>query len=254
MAAHPIPKIEYGIGPTVISFDYPPSEGNKKREEIEAVGKTSESLSGVRQVQRNYLEGSRKMKFKFLSEALMTSIETFYKDWASLGKSFKFFQDKTSINYVTYELDQKKLSPKETHGIDGDTYRYELELAFRRALSSVTGDTGYMQQEILNNQGVAVDFPDIIFDATEYKSVRMFFELSRKTDTQQNIVNGQLVATFNDLTNSWSIDPPSWEGSPSHGVTFSISAGGQLKYISDNLTGANYVGYILVRNFIIQNG
>lgn len=252
MAAHPIPKIEYGnLFTNVISFDYPPSEG-RKREEIEVNGKTSESLSGLRQVQVNFMEATRKLKFRFVSETLMTEIETFFQSWAALGKSFRFYQDKNSLSYVLYEIDQKKLQPKEILATDGDTYIYEVELAFRRVLDEV-GSDAFMEFTILNNQGVALSLAGLVYDSTLYKSVRIFYELVRKTDSSERVANGEMVVIYNALTNDWTLKPGMWEGDPAPGVTFSITALGQVQYTSDNQAGANYSGVLKIRNFTIED-
>jgi hypothetical protein len=251
MAGHPIPKIVYGLIPTTINFDYPPSEG-RKREEINRVGKASESLSGVRQFQLNYLEGTRKLKFSFVSETIIDQLEAFFENHAALGKSFKFYQDKTSINYVLYEIDQSKLSPVETHPKGIDTYLYDVELAFRRAINQVSGD--YMEILILNNQVAAIDLTGVVLDSTQYRSVKIFYEIFRKTATNELLANGELVCLYDETSNAWSLAPGFWEGAADYGVVFSITPAGQVQYTSSNLAGANYTGRILLREFTIIGG
>lgn len=250
---HPIPKITYGaLFANTLDFDYPPSEG-MKRETIRIYGKTSDSLSGVRQANTNYMEASRKFRFRFISETLQSSLENFITTWAGKGKTFRYYQDKTLGNFVVYELDQNKLEPKPITAVGVDTYIYEVEMAVRRVLGTVDVG-GYVQQVILNNQLVALALPDLLLDSTQYKTVRIFYEISRKTGTNELVANGELVCVYHANTNTWSLSPGFWDGDPDYGVTFSITAGGQIKYTSTNLAGTNYVGYLLVREFTIVGG
>src|SRR4051812_30225211 len=109
--AHYIPKIEYGgFAPTVITFDYPPTEPDPEKTVINR--KTSESLSGVRQVSLNNIEATRKLRFRFLSEAKKSSLESFVQTHAAQGGVFKYFDDKNGASYKVYELDQEKFEPK----------------------------------------------------------------------------------------------------------------------------------------------
>lgn len=117
-----------------IEFAYPPKESNG--EELETKQTTSESLSGIRQVSTNYLEAARSLVFSFLSQTLKEQVDTFLKTHAMFGESFRYYENKTLTNYVSYELDKlkatpKKLAPKgEIAGVD--QYLWEYPLAFRR--------------------------------------------------------------------------------------------------------------------------
>ena len=251
MSTHPIPKIVYGTIPQTINFDWPPSEG-VKREETKFSGKVSESLSGIRQTQRNFLQATRKMKFRHVSETITDQLETFFKNHASLGKSFKFYQDKTLGSYVTYELDQDKLSPKEIAAKGIDTFIYEVELAMRRVVNQVSGD--YMEILILNNQAAPTDLVGAVLDSSQYRSVKIFYEMYRKSSTTELLANGELTCLFNEATNTWSLAPGMWEGVSDYGVVFTITAGGQIRYTSTNVGGTGYTGRVLIREFTIIGG
>lgn len=115
-----------------ILFDYPPVEPTG--EQYETKNTTSESLSGVQQISVNYIEAKRKLKFSFLSPSLYTSVMTFLTTWGLLGEDFRYFEDKTSSTYTTYELDALKVEPKKISPRGVDTYVWEIPLSFRRAL------------------------------------------------------------------------------------------------------------------------
>jgi hypothetical protein len=252
--AFAIPKIEYGsLTPTVINFTYPPAMMGQKRESFNIVKKENESLSGRRQVQLNYIEDIRKLKFEFLTEAQVTQLETFIKTWAALGKSFKYFEDKTLAAYKAYELDMTKFEPKPITSVGVDIYIYEVELIFRRTDdASVAG--GYVELEIVNNQVAAADVTGLLLDSDSYKSVKVFYEVFRKTGSSERICNGFFTCLYKSGTNAWELEAGSFEGSPAHGVTFSITTAGQVQYTSDNMAGTNYESRLLLRNFTIIEG
>lgn len=115
-----------------ISFDYPPKE--PKGEALEVNATQSESLSGVRQVSLNNIEAKRSLTFSFLSPAIYAQLDSFLKNHALLGSSFRYFEDKTLTTYVDYELDSLKTSPKKISPRGVDLYVWELPLTFRRVL------------------------------------------------------------------------------------------------------------------------
>lgn len=249
--AHHIPKIEYGgFAPTVISFDYPPVEPDPERTVINR--KISESISGARQVSFNNIEGIRKLKFRFVTEALKTSLESFVQTHAAQGGVFKYFDNKNGATYKVYELEQEKFEPKMITAVGENTYIYEVDLTMRRLVDDAIAE-GYMQQDILNNQAVPLDITDLILDPDSYRSVRIFFEIFRKTSLSEIVANGSFVCTYKETTDSWDIAPGTYEGD-AHGVTFSVTAAGQVQYTSDNMAGTSYEGNLLLRNFTIIGG
>lgn len=253
--AHHIPKIEYGdFVPTVISFDYPPVE--KSKEKIRAQNKVSTSLSGQRQVQNLYMEGSRTLEFRFLSENLKDSLETFFTSHAGKGKAFKYYDDKTSGDYVSYELANDDFDPKVIASVTQNTYIYAVELELRRVIGETQAEN-YMEITLANNQSSAADVTGLLLDSSSYRSARIEIEIFRKTDSAERIFRGHLIATYLESSGAWDITP-SGEGSGqyesgvySHGVTFSITAAGQVQYTSDLMTGLNYEGELILRNFVI---
>jgi hypothetical protein len=115
-----------------ISFDYPPKEPTGAK--LNTNEKTSESLSGVRQVAVYNIEEIRTLSFSFLTEALKNSLDTFLKTHGCLGNSFQYFEDKTLLTFNTYELDDLKPTPKKLTAKGVDQYVWEYSFKFRRVL------------------------------------------------------------------------------------------------------------------------
>lgn len=115
-----------------IEFDYPPIE--PKGEELETKSSSSESLSGIKQVSVNHIEATRQLSFSHLSPAKYALVDTWLRDDALNGETFRYFEDKTLSSYVEYELDNLKVSPKKIAPRGVDTYVWEVPLKFRRVL------------------------------------------------------------------------------------------------------------------------
>jgi len=93
---------------------------------------------------------------------------------------------------------------------------------------------------VANNQVGAASVTGLVVDKTLYKSAKAFVEVRRKTDTNEVVCNGLLTLIYRDLTSAWEV-VESWDGD-AHGLTLTITAGGQVQYASDNMSGANYTG------------
>jgi len=246
---HHIPKIEFGpVIPTTIDFLYPPQDGGEVRDAQETV---TTSLAGARQVVLNHVEVSRKLKFIGITEAAKTALESFFDNFAVLGKSFKFFENALTADYISYELKDLKFQPKRIASAGANIYTYELEWVFRRVLGAITGED-FLQVELLNNQAVPVAIDGQVLDSSRYRSAKIFFEAFRKTDSEERIVNGFLTAVYVESLGTWDITPGgTFDGNASHGVTFSADAAGQIYYVSDPMAGANYEGELTLKNFVI---
>ena len=90
----------------------------------------------------------------------------------------------------------------------------------------------------------------VTFDPTVSQTVRIFFELVRKTMTTERVSNGMFVATWHASTGLWDITGTGAYEGDNHGVVLTMS-GNQVQYTSDNMTGASYVGTIRIKNFIL---
>lgn len=244
--SHNIPKIQYGSGPTEIIFDYPPETKGNNTEEIDSVDHTSFAISGKRQTVVDYVQAIRKVVFGHVSETLRAQLETFFTSHAYLGKSFKYFEDQNSISYVSYELKDLKYTPKRIAPVTANVYVYEIPFTFRRVIGEESTDA--MTLTIANNQAVAASLAGLTLDSTKGQTYTMDFELVRKTDSSERVARGILRATYHTSTGLWDITPSGAYDGDLHGVTFSMSSN-QVKYVSDNQAGTNYVGTLKIKTF-----
>ncbi len=113
-------------------FEFPPElDSEEKRTPKNTV---KESLAGLIQVQTNYVEVTRDLKFGML---LHTDKDTlmmdFYDDYAVYGNSFRYFYDKNDSGYVTYELEKYPLTtPRRAK--KHPYFLYDMAFTFRRVL------------------------------------------------------------------------------------------------------------------------
>ena len=115
-----------------IEFEYPPVEPGG--EVLDSKERISVSISGVRQVSIDFIEAKRKLKFAFLTEAIKSKVDTFMQTHALYGKQFRYFDDKTSVSYLTVELNSLKYDPKKIAPKGIDVYVWEFSSEFRRVL------------------------------------------------------------------------------------------------------------------------
>lgn len=240
--AHAIPKIVYGTLNTTISLPYPPKNKGED-EQDDSVEHTLVSLSGQRQVSVDFIEVKRKLVFGGLSEAQKETLRSFFRGWAYLGKSFRYYDDGNSSAYETFELDKLEFKPKRT-GISGTSFTYEVPLALRRVEDEDVVD--YLEATIANNQAVAADVTGLVLDSTSYRSVKIFYDIKRKTDTTEYVENGYLTATYKESTGLWDITPEGTFDGDDSGVSFSMD-GDQVQYTSSNMSGGNYTGTMHIK-------
>jgi hypothetical protein len=106
--------------------------------------------------------------------------------------------------------------------------------------------TAYYNQQtqfsftIANNQVAASDVTDLIFDGTVDNSFSLDYSIARSSSLTSLAQAGRLRGIYNATTISWILSDD-FTGDNA-GVTFSITAAGQIKYTSTNITGTGYVG------------
>lgn len=103
---------------------------------------------------------------------------------------------------------------------------------------------------LTNNQGSAADVSGLLMDPTKYRSSQIFAEVRRKTDTNERRSCGRLIAVYRELTTTWDVIDEL--GGDDDGVVFSITSGGQIQYVSNNLSGTNYVGEIRFKAMVFD--
>lgn len=94
--------------------------------------------------------------------------------------------------------------------------------------------------QTINNNASAVDVTDLLFNSANTKAFRVLFDIHRQSSTTNADETGEIFGTFDPVANSWKVEADSKNGDA--GVTWSISAVGQLKYSSTNYGGVSYAG------------
>jgi len=234
-----IPKIQFGaLFASTITFDYPAIDDDG--EKISAKITEAESQSGVKQVKLNYIEATRQVNFSFLSESLVGQLQSFYVTHAIYGNAFRYYDDKDLTTYYLYQLDKFELEKKKITAVGPSSFIYSLKISMRRIINA-NDDLDIkesMSANILNNQTTPVSIQGLNFSGST--SGRVSYEVRRITSTQQKEALGELMILYKST--GWQISD-SYFGD-STGVTFSITATGQIQYVSSNLTGSNYTGII----------
>lgn len=129
-----IPKIEYGITPTTITFEYPPEGSDPFGKSIRTKSQVGESASG--KTQTSFLANieTYDLEFAFVKKSIIDELETFFLQHASRGLSFKYFFDKDSASFITVELDKssRKFEPKASHFSAADNdFKYNFKMKLR---------------------------------------------------------------------------------------------------------------------------
>ena len=93
---------------------------------------------------------------------------------------------------------------------------------------------------INNNVGAPTSITDFVFDNVDTKAVRVQFDISRRTDTQNVVETGEIFLAYDDEASDWRISVDSKFDDA--GVTLTVTAAGQVQYTSNDLTGASYSG------------
>lgn len=131
--ANYIPKIEYGVGPTTIQFDYPP-QGDNLDETFSGNAVTNRSNAGVEQTQWNYNEHTISPKFTFVSQSIHDALETFMLDWAFKGYEFKYYESSDVASYWTMTMTKKDFKAKKIVCDGGTGFIWDIEFEMRRTL------------------------------------------------------------------------------------------------------------------------
>lgn len=239
-----IPKIAYGsLYSSEIEFTYPPVEDNL--DQLRAVTTEAESLTGIRQVKLNYIEAVRSITFSFASTAQVAQLQTFFVTHAALGKSFRYYTDKDESDYELYQLEKAELpKAKVTWSASAQAFIWTVKLVLRRIINSSSDLelSESMSATIINNQVTPVSIAGLSFAGST--SGRFIYEIRRSTDSSDIECTGNVDALYID--GDWELSEYNMLGDAS-GVTFSITSGGQIQYISSNMSGSNYSGTITFR-------
>lgn len=93
---------------------------------------------------------------------------------------------------------------------------------------------------ILNNQSMAINIDGLQFNSARTNHVRIKYVVQRVTtggSSVELLETGELHAVYLPKTESWDLRKAYSSGPHNSGVTFSMSADGQVKYASTNVGG-----------------
>lgn len=107
---------------------------------------------------------------------------------------------------------------------------------------------------IANNTASATDVTGLVVLGATYRGFTVDYAIYRKTDTALSGVAqiGELKCVYNTQSSTWLMSD-AYSGQNA-GVTFSITALGQIQYTSTNITGATYAGtmkYNIRKRFLV---
>lgn len=105
------------------------------------------------------------------------------------------------------------------------------------------GGIGETSFTLPNNQSSATDVTGLSFSISSVRSAIVTYEVSRKTDTALSELRsiGRLFLAYRAQSSAWEILNQQENGDDS-GVTFTVTAGGQVQVATTNIAGSNYVG------------
>ena len=118
---------------------------------------------------------------------------------------------------------------------------------------SGTGSGGGLTQQsqtILNNTSNA-NVTALLFDSAIQRGASVRYLIDRGSDTTANRVRqiGEILVSWDAANSQWLMSEGVMQGDA--GVTFNITSGGQLRYTSSNIAGANYYGNMYFYNEVI---
>jgi len=106
------------------------------------------------------------------------------------------------------------------------------------------GGTNNGQLSILDGQSASDVTPLAALDKTKTKSAKMIIDIFRRDDSQSKNELFELAAIYDPEGDAWSLSFTSMGDDA--GVSFSITALGQLQYASTTFGGLNYSGTLRV--------
>ena len=67
------------------------------------------------------------MTFSFLTKDEIDDLRFFFSDWAEIGKEFQYFENKNSVTFILYEMEDLDFQPKKVTPV-----LYSLNFKVRR--------------------------------------------------------------------------------------------------------------------------
>lgn len=123
----------------------------------------------------------------------------------------------------------------------------EFFTAIADSLSDIVGPSDILltTATIANNQSSPANIPGFAYSTSTVKTIKAEYIIERSTSTPSvvKVENGFIEGNYDGT--SWNISIRTIGNSD---TTLSITSGGQIQYISSNMTGAGYSGIIRFRS------
>lgn len=104
---------------------------------------------------------------------------------------------------------------------------------------------GQIKLDPLTNATADQVITGLIFDKTAIKAAVIYFDIHRTTDTQNEQEIGVLAVTHDSTDDVWRVTKLI-SGLDAAGCIFTVTAAGQVRVTTDDLTGANYDGQLRI--------
>jgi len=108
--------------------------------------------------------------------------------------------------------------------------------------TTVSGDSIYTQT-ITNNQSTPANITGAVIDSGTIKVFTVDYSIVRTTASSNVIEEGSFSGLYFPLTTTWTLSGQTYSGNDA-GITFSITSGGQLQYVSSNISGTPVLSYM----------
>jgi hypothetical protein len=131
--------------------------------------------------------------------------------------------------------------PIRTYGVTDPSWWNSLRAAGVSLMNLLGG--GYIEETsfaIANNNATPANVTGLSVASASYKGALVMASIRRYTDSSEVSAIGFLHLSYRVKSSTWDLTPDL--PGDATGVTFSITAAGQVQYVSDNLAGANYYG------------
>ncbi len=111
-------------------FEYPPKADSEEKTKPQQ--KITTSLSGLQQIQTDFLEFERDLEFWFLNQTDADLLkDTFHNSYAVFGNSFRYYPDQDDsvvLTYILNKFDFKRDRQVKKH----PDFLYKIQFSFRR--------------------------------------------------------------------------------------------------------------------------
>lgn len=122
---------------------------------------------------------------------------------------------------------------------------------FFRKLYDIVNPLGFEKSaQLLNNQASAVNIEGMQFDFDKVNQVTIEYIIHRITTgggATEIVTTGIMQLAYRKVSLGWSIVPIGTPGPSVSGITFTITASGQVQYTSSNITGTASISKITYR-------